>query len=78
MAVPEGAKPMSTSRRAFTLIELLVVISVVALLVALLLPALTLARRTVMVTICSSHLKQYAMGLTNWADPSSRRPPRRT
>ncbi len=63
---------MCTYRRAFTLIELLVVVSVIALLVALLLPALTLARRTAMVTICNSHLKQYAMGLTNWAADDER------
>jgi prepilin-type N-terminal cleavage/methylation domain-containing protein len=70
--VPYGSKPMSTSRRAFTLIELLVVFSVIALLVALLLPSVQLARRTAMVTICISHLKQYAMGLTNWAADDER------
>ena len=55
------------SRRAFTLIELLVVISIIAILVALLMPALRRTRRQANVTECSVHLKQYALGLTLYA-----------
>lgn len=55
------------SSKSFTLIELLVVISIIALLVALLLPALARARRAANVAVCSSNLKQYALGLTVYA-----------
>ena len=55
---------------AFTLIELLVVISIIALLIAILLPTLESARRQVKVTQCSVNLKSYALGLTVYASES--------
>ncbi len=54
-------------RRAFTLIELLVVLSIIALLISILMPTLERTRRAAKVIGCSANLKQYALGMVNYA-----------
>lgn len=53
--------------RAFTLIELLVVISIIALLIALLLPAVKRAKLVALRVACGSLLSQVGVGLYHYA-----------
>ncbi len=51
----------------FTLIELLVVISIIALLVGILLPALGAARKTAQGVVCQTHMKNLTLGFAVYA-----------
>jgi prepilin-type N-terminal cleavage/methylation domain-containing protein/prepilin-type processing-associated H-X9-DG protein len=62
-------------RRAFTLIELLVVIAILALLAALLLPALGKAKEAGRATACIGHLRQIGIALQLYVDNNNNRLP---
>lgn len=54
-------------RSAFTLLELMVVLSIIAILIACLLPALSAARESAIRVSCQSHFRQIAMAVYLYA-----------
>lgn len=70
VALPRGA-----ARRGFTLVELLVVVAIIALLIAILLPGLRLARQHGQSAKCLAHLRQLSLAVVLYTQENQDRFP---
>jgi prepilin-type N-terminal cleavage/methylation domain-containing protein len=61
---------MAKRKKGFTLVELLVVIAIIALLMGMLLPALSRARDQAYTIVCRNNLKNLALGWMMYVDDS--------
>ena len=71
--LPHG-RQAALPKMAFTIVELLVTIAVIALLVAILLPAVQVVRESARRTSCANNMKQIALGMVNYDDAHKQLP----
>src|SRR5262245_11173773 len=71
----EGETYKKVKSNAFSLLELMVVVAVIAIVAALLFPALTRTKRNANRALCLNNLKQLSAALRMYADDSSDKSP---
>lgn len=72
------AHPQRCHRRGFTIVELLVAISIIAILIAMLLPAISQARKAASRLDCMSRVRQQGIAFHLYANDHDRRLPRKS
>ena len=73
-ALKEDAAPfrkIASGKKGFTLIELFVVIAIIAILAALLLPAISAAKDKARRTVCMNNLRQINLGIRIYSDEAN-------
>src|SRR5262245_36028206 len=65
-AISGRAQPISPGRGAWSLVELLVAVSILAVLIALLLPGIQASREASRKTSCVNNLKQIGVAILNY------------
>jgi prepilin-type N-terminal cleavage/methylation domain-containing protein len=68
LVVPRKTANIVSIRFGFTLVELLVVISIIALLAAMLLGAVSMVRRAAKEAACANNLRQLVLGIAGYAN----------
>lgn len=71
MRISVSCVRFSRTRLGFTLVELLVVISIIALLLAIMLPSLSRARESARSIVCSTNLRQLNLGMQMYANTNN-------
>jgi prepilin-type N-terminal cleavage/methylation domain-containing protein/prepilin-type processing-associated H-X9-DG protein len=70
--------PNCKNRNGFTLLELLVVVAIIAILIALLLPAISRAKDKTKQTVCKNNLQQISLGIHMYLDDQNNGSPGNT
>src|SRR6185312_4016596 len=70
-------RPLRSRSRGFTLVELLVVIAIIAVLIALLLPAVQMAREAARRQVCITHQKETLSAILSYESAQRVFPPGR-
>ncbi len=70
-----GKENVVGKRKAFTLIELLVVIAIIALLMAILMPALNMAKQQAKTIVCRSKLGEIGVAANMYSDDNDQKVP---